>query len=123
MRSPIEDEVHISPIHDGTMVNSVFLVCMRIEDCNLKIPHAGHCIKNHFITPELLVQQHPAVAFVSERTFEGGCGLLKSIVGLQSHMLIEPHPLSILYQPHNHLVAKVSGWVVGVVQVASSTYT
>ena len=123
MHSTIKDEVHISLIHDGIVANAVLFISMGIEDCNPEIPHAGHCIENDLITPELFVQQCPAVAFVCERTSKRRCGLLKPIVGLKNHMLIEPHPLSVLHQPHNHLSAKVSSRIVGMVLVISSTHS
>ena len=123
MHSTIKDKVHISLIHDGIMANAVFFISMGIEDCNLEIPHAGHCIENDLITPELFVQQCPAVAYVGERTSKRRCGLLKPIVGLESHMLIEPHPLSGLHQPHNHLSVRVSSWIVGMVLVISSMHS
>ena len=123
MHSTIKDEVHISLIHDGIVANAVLLVSTGIEDCNLEIPHAGHCVENDLITPELFVQQCPAVAFVCERTSKRRCGLLKPIVGLKSHMFIEPHPLLVLHQPHNHLSVKVSSWIVGMVMVISSTHS
>ena len=123
MCSTIKDKVHISLIHDGIMANAVFFISMGIEDCNLEIPHAGHHIENDLITPEHFVQQCPAVAFVGERTSKRRCGLLKPIVSLESHMLIEPQPLSVLHQPHNHLSAKVSSWIVGIVLVISSTHS
>ena len=122
MHSTIKDEVHISLIHDGIVVNVVLFISMGIEDCNLEIPHAGHRIENDLITPELFVQQCLAVAFVCERTSKRCC-LLKPIVGLESHMLIEPHPLLVLHQPHNHLLVKVSSWIVGMVLVISSTHS
>ena len=56
MHSTIKDEVHISLIHDGIVVNAVLFISMGIEDCNLEIPHAGHHIENDLITPELFVQ-------------------------------------------------------------------
>ena len=104
-------------------LNAVFFISMGIEDCNLEIPHAGHHIENDLITPELFVQQCPAVAFIGERTSKRRCGLLKPIVGLESHMLIEPHPLLVLYQPHNHLLVKVSSRIVGMVLVISSMHS
>ena len=55
------------------------------------------------------------VGFVGQRTLEGGSLLFNAIIGLQCHMFVVPDSLVVLDQPNNHLPAKVSGWIEGVI--------
>ena len=65
--------------------------------------------------PEPLIQQMPTVGFVGQGTLESRSLLLCAIIGFQHHMLIVPDSLAVLDQPNDHLPAKISGWIEGVI--------
>ena len=113
--STIQDKVYISPIHNGSMSHSIFLVSVGIEDCYVQVPHTGDGIKNHLVTPKVPLQKCPAIGLVCQRSSIRGCGLLKPIVGLKSNVFIEPHPLSVLNQPDHYLAMEVSHRIVWVI--------
>ena len=49
------------------MSNSIFLEHLHIKDGHLHVPHTGDHIKDHFISPEVMMQQLPQVLFEGER--------------------------------------------------------
>ena len=83
---------------------------------DVQVPHGTHGVQHHLVPPEPFIQYRcQTVGFVGQRTLEGGSLLLNAIVGLQHHMLVVPGSLAVLDQPNDHLPAKVSGWIEGVI--------
>ena len=107
--------IDVSMVHHCVMPHPILLISFGVKNCCVQIPHGTHGIQHHFVPPEPFVQQMPTVGFVGQRTLEGGSLLLNAIVGLQHHMLVVPDSLVVLDQPNDHLSAKVSGWIEGVI--------
>ena len=63
----IISEDYVCAVHGLIVSNLVLVQHLRVENCNLHRPHAGHSKQNYLITPEISPEQHAKVLFEGER--------------------------------------------------------
>ena len=102
-------------VHHRIVPHPILLISFGVKNCYAQVPHGTHSIQHNFVPLEPFVQQMLTVGFVGQGTLESGGLLFNAIIGFQCCMLLVPDSLAVLDQPNDHLPAKVSGWIEGVI--------